>query len=314
MRNEKLKARGFSMLELLIVMVIIAIVSAFAVMGITRSRNTARLQNSARIFAGYVEKARLDAIRRHDATNIDITGPSTYAVTMDFDGTTPPGTALPVRTFQLEKGVVFTDSTGAAFTVNASGDVVGSSTSEIPPSADFNWRGRTTECSMLFRMKNSNSTQSAVQVAGSGDITIDSDVSTPAALTYTNVNSTSDISSSAVVTGGGTHLGVNPCGTAGGGGTPPSSTAPCGTMFSDLPVPIRRNGGSTTTVNITVSSIGTLTATPNSNLSVTPATRNVTASGTYSFTIASITRTRGTFPVVFSNPCTSVTVYVKVGN
>src|SRR6266480_4230724 len=59
-------ARGFSLLELLIVMTVIAIVSTFAVVGLSRSRDSVNLQNSARIMASYAEKARLDAIRRHD--------------------------------------------------------------------------------------------------------------------------------------------------------------------------------------------------------------------------------------------------------
>src|SRR6266566_1513165 len=107
-------ASGFSVLELVIVIAVIGTVSTFAVLGISKSRNSANLQNSGRLFSSYVEKARLDAIRRHDVTNVDLTGPNTYTVTMAFDGTGTVG----VRSFTLEKGVVFTDSTNTAYTVD----------------------------------------------------------------------------------------------------------------------------------------------------------------------------------------------------
>src|SRR6266567_2540867 len=118
-RSRAFEPSGFSLLELFIVVTLISVVSTLAVLGIARSRGSANLQNSARLFGSYVEKARLDAIRRHDATNIDITGPNTYQLTMDFDGTGING----VRTYTLEKGIVFTDSTNTAYTVDGGGTV-----------------------------------------------------------------------------------------------------------------------------------------------------------------------------------------------
>ena len=307
---------GFSFVELIIVVAVIGVVCAFAVTSISRSRASIRLQNSARLFASYAEKARVDAIKRHDPTNIDITGPSTYAITMDFDGS-----GATSRTFTLEPGVVFTDSSNAPYTVDASGNV-SSSNGEAVSWGDFNWRGRTSQCSMLFRLQNSNSERSVVQIAGSGDVTIDAVTSTPGSVTVTSMNS-NDVASSSVVSGTFPHFELNPCSVNGGGGSsiaPPSATCVGGLISSDVgSVSVRKNGGSTATVNVTVTGPGTINAAPNLNLQVTPSSQTVSASngGTFSFTIRSATKTRSSnppFTVVFSNPCNSVTVYVTVTN
>lgn len=316
--NKMDGSRGVSVLELIVVMTVIAVLSTFAVLGITRSRNSISLQNSSRSFASYAEKARIDAIRRHSPTNIDITGPNTYLVTMDFEGR---GT-VSGRTFTLERGVVFTDSTNAAYTVDGAGAVT-SSNGEAISWADFNWRGRTSQCSMLFRMQNSNNVRSTVQVAGSGDITIDTGISAPAAVTIANVNTSADVIASAVVSGSDPQFELNPCSVSGGGGTyipPPVASCVGGEIRPDVgTVSIRKNGANTATVNITVTGPGTITAAPNTNLQVTPASRSVTSStgGTFSFSIKSITKTRASnppFTVVFTNPCNSVTIYVTVTN
>ena len=313
--------RGFSVVEVIVVMVVIGIISTFAVLGITRSRNAVKLQNSARLFSSYLEKARVDAIRRHDGTNVDITGPNTYSVTMDFDGR---GTVVE-RSFTLERGVVFTDSTNTPYTGSAGFAV--SSNGEPVSWADFNWRGRTSQCAMLFRMQNSNNERSIVQLAGSGDITIDSTITTPATATTSTVSPSSDVVSTAVVTGtAGARPELNPCNTSSSGsgsGTPivpPVASCPGGSISASVAtVSVRKNSGSTATVNISVTGPGTITTTANSNLQVTPATRDVTSSsgGTFSFSIRSITRLRASnppFSVVFRNPCSSVTIYVTVTN
>ena len=55
---------GASVLELIVVLVIVGIVSAFTVSSIRKSRDSLALQNSVRKLAAYIEKARLDAVRR----------------------------------------------------------------------------------------------------------------------------------------------------------------------------------------------------------------------------------------------------------
>jgi len=309
---------GFSVVEFLIVIVIIGIITTVALVGITRSRQSIRLQNSARIFSGYVEKARMDAIRRRSTTNIDIAGPNTYLVTMDWDGT---GSATP-RTFTLENGVQFTDSTNTPYTVDGSGNV-SASNGEAVSASEINWRGRTQLCSVLFRMQNNNNERSLVQVAGSGDVTIDTVITTPASVTVTNVNKTADVSGNTVLNGSSAHPELNPCSVSGGAGTvitPPTASCVGGTISGSVgSISVRKNGLSSVPVNITVTGPGTISVTADSNLRVTPASQNVTSStgGTVTFTISSITRVKASnppFTVVFTNPCNSVTVYVTVTN
>lgn len=282
-------------------------------MGIKASRSSTRLGNSARAFAQMAERARLDAIRRRTTTHIEFTDSNTYEVTMDFTNSGSPTT----RTVTLDPGVVVTDDTGTTLT----------SSSDSLPYADFDWRGRTYECNMLFRFKNDRSDRLIVQVAGSGDISVNSAITGLATVGYTNVNATSDVNPSATLSGNDTKLNLSPCGstsTVPGGGSCTNCSQGCaaGTItpstiyISDL----KRNGGNTRTVTMTVTAAGNITAVPDSsgNLSVSPsAAQSITASsgGAVTYTIRSITKSMGTFSVKFYySSCNNaaVTVNVKV--
>jgi len=64
--EQKLKSeRGFSLIQVLITVCLIAIVSTFGIMTIASARASFRLSGSARELAGYLEKARSNAIRRN---------------------------------------------------------------------------------------------------------------------------------------------------------------------------------------------------------------------------------------------------------
>lgn len=90
-------------------------------LGITRARETLRLSNSSRQFAAYVERTRADAVRRHDQASVQMLTPSTYSVTMDFEGGGSPST----QTFSLEDNVTFITSL---------------------QTISFDWRGRIPSC------------------------------------------------------------------------------------------------------------------------------------------------------------------------
>jgi Tfp pilus assembly protein FimT len=70
MRNETQRSQGnethgFTIMQMVVTIAIIAIVSTFGVLGIRKAQAEYRVQNSARQLAVYLEKARADAIRRH---------------------------------------------------------------------------------------------------------------------------------------------------------------------------------------------------------------------------------------------------------
>src|SRR5262245_31928127 len=100
--------RGFTIMQMVITITIIAIVTTFGVLGIRNARAEYRLQSAARLFSTYIEKARVDAIRRHAPTgsesSVETFGPgtTTYAITMDFGSG-----SLETRTFSLETGLTF---------------------------------------------------------------------------------------------------------------------------------------------------------------------------------------------------------------
>jgi type II secretory pathway pseudopilin PulG len=150
--KSKARQQGFTIVQMVITIAIIAVLSTFGVLGIRTARAEFRLQSSARLFATYVEKARLDAIRRHAApgqeSSIETYGPGTtgYAVTMDW------GSGVVERKdFVLDDGLSFST---AARTVS------------------FDWRGRITQA-WVFQIFSSYLGMSLpVDVSGSGDITV----------------------------------------------------------------------------------------------------------------------------------------------
>lgn len=291
---------GFSLLQLMLTVAVMVIVGAFAFMSITTARENMKLSGSARIFASYVEKARIDAVRRHTSSaapsKIEFVGSNTYRVTMDFDGT---GTAT-TRDFKFEDGV--------------------SMLSEATQPIAFDWRGRMTACMLTFALQNSKGSQATVDISASGDVTVDSDLEdAPTITTNTNVNQTVDVYSDATVKGttaptttsmtdcSATDV-ASPGGSISGTGSSPS----CKLTVTPPSTSVKQNGGTTQTFTASVIAAATITASAPSNLQISPASRSVAANGTTTFTVRSLNKTRGTFKVTFSTGCTSVDVKVTV--
>ena len=296
--------RGISLLELIMVFALIAIVSSFAMVGITRARASVNLQNSMRVLSGYMEKARLDAIRRHESAIVEVISPgNAFRVTMDFNGS---GTKT-TRTFQMGDGVKA---------------IVSSASDNDYPIVDFNWRGRTTQCYMAFQLQNSRGESTTLSVTNAGDITIDTSLgATVSPGNYSNVNQASEISTSTTLSSTTASPCLEPCSTCVIPTGPVQSTGPTGcSAFSvnKSSITIRRNGGSTDNFVVSATTTGNVTATQTdgkTNLQFLPgATQNVTGSGTKTYTVKSLNNSKGKFPVTFTSSCSSASVTVTVTN
>jgi hypothetical protein len=178
-RTATTRQNGFTIMQMVVTIAIIAIVTAFGVLGITTARAEFRLHNSARLFASYIEKARADSIRRHASSGSESSvetfggGNARYAVTMDFGSGT-----VETRNFNLESGLSF--DTGAK-------------------KVTFDWRGRIAAAWVFQVWSDSLRYSVPVDVSGAGDITVGSqhfpDQSIPAveisAVTGDTIGSTS---------------------------------------------------------------------------------------------------------------------------
>jgi Tfp pilus assembly protein FimT len=216
---------GFSLLQLLIVCAVVILMITFASIGIVNARASYRVQNSARAFAGYLEKARGDAIRRHDTARVQIltANATSYVVTMDFDG----DGVTESRTINLEEQV----------RINS-----------VPRTIEFNWRGRLTGpgVSLTFeRVTGEFFVQ--LDVTGSGDITIgderfpDSQIP-PVVLNNTLVTPGSDVNNPIPVT---PPTGLTPAPPPGHPPVPPSGDPAPAPAPAPPPAPGPAPGGGT---------------------------------------------------------------------
>lgn len=289
-RNE----RGFTILQVTIAVAIMGVICGFSIVSLSSAKSSLRLQNSVRQLSSYLEKARLDAIRRHsNDASVTFTDAGTYVVTMDFAGS---GT-VSTRTIPFEQGV-FIISTPL-------------------PSLTFDWRGRTEACTQTFAVQNSGGEQSWVDVSDAGDVTVNSNVDVMPSASYATVSGTSDVESTAIVTGSNVHNNAVDCGTSGGGTAgPPISGSGLGCTDTANPssISIRKNGGSSATITVTATNTGTISVQAPINIRVTPSTQTVTGGSSATFSLSSTNNTRGTFAINFHSPCTTLTVLLTVTN
>ncbi len=160
-------AAGFSLLEMLVVVALITVVSSFAILSFQKSNRNFRLAGATRSLSGYLEKARLDAVRRHGGASININSETSYTVNVDFDGS---GTTS--RTITLPEG------TTVSYTLPPATASTNPSTSPITISYD--WRGRSTNIvSLTLTDSTSGVGSSSVVVGSAGDISTDTSVTGP---------------------------------------------------------------------------------------------------------------------------------------
>jgi Tfp pilus assembly protein FimT len=174
--------RGISIIEILIVVTMIAVVTAFAVMQIGGAQRSMRLTNSAREFMGYLEKARTDSIRRHAMSNtemasITIASANTYTIRIDQNG---DGTLDPPRTIMIP------GTHGATF-----------SGITIPLTIRYNWRGRPVDAvgnllNLSFSLRDASGNINPIVLTSAGDTSLGSGVAT-SSVSVSTVNATANI-------------------------------------------------------------------------------------------------------------------------
>ena len=164
-------AAGFSVVELLGVMLVVAIVSTIALTSFQKASRSFNLSGATRGLTAYLEKARGDSVRRHvtdGSVSIEINSPSNYTANIDFAGT---GTST-ARTINLPPGTSLSYSLPPA-------------TTSIDPSATpititYNWRGRTTSTVLLTLTDSTSGVASSTVVVGpAGDLSTDTTVTGP---------------------------------------------------------------------------------------------------------------------------------------
>jgi len=149
----------------MVTVIVVAVLTGFGLLGISKARATIRLNGAAREYASYVEKIRTNSIRRHadDASewaSITINGDRKgYVVAFDENG----DGVFETRSISLPDGVAF-------------------ETQEV---VAFDWRGRTqntidgvtsANAQVAITLRDGNDNTASVDITGSGDVTIDSRV------------------------------------------------------------------------------------------------------------------------------------------
>jgi len=289
--------RGVGFVELLVVVAVVATISAVAIINFRSSRATLRMQNSVRQLASYMEKARIDAVRRHGEASVTFTSDTSYKVRMDFANSGSPTE----KYFNFDSGVQVANNT------------------ELP-SVTFNWRGRTVtagaSCVTTFSVKNTSNPNEglSVDISGSGDVTVENQQPTLPNVPYNNTIASSASVRGSTVVGGTDTVDSTPCLDISGEGVGAETGSPqCTLHLSSTSVSIKKNGGSSAGVIVSVSvSTGVVVSAP-SNLAVTPAAQTVSTGS--NFVIKSNNNLRGPFTVTFSAQCGSaMPVKVNVTN
>ena len=162
---------GISMLEILIVFALIAIVSTVALINFQNSNRNFNLAGATRTFSSYLEKARVDSIRRHGAggnASVVLNSATSYTVNIDFSGM---GT-MTARTINLPVG------TTLAYTLPPATASIDPGTT--PVTIAYDWRGRSTSTvSVTLTDAMAAGTSSNVIAGFAGDVSTDTTVTGP---------------------------------------------------------------------------------------------------------------------------------------
>jgi prepilin-type N-terminal cleavage/methylation domain-containing protein len=144
---------GFTAMEMVVGVAVISIVTVLAVAQ-QRAQQSMRITTSTRLFAQYLEKARIDSKRRRavnpaQQAGVRIVSPEVYNVTLDFNGTGTPQT----RTVELPEGVTFDF--------------------EEPVLIRFDWQGQPTTDAQITFTGSHGSQSPVINVSEFGDVAVE---------------------------------------------------------------------------------------------------------------------------------------------
>ncbi len=161
-------AAGFSVVELLVVIAVVAIISTIALTSFQKSSRSFNLSGATRNLSAYLEKARVDSVRRHGGASVDINSTSSYTANIDFSGN---GTST-ARTISLPAG------TSLSYTLPPATTSI--DPSSTPITITYNWRGQTTSTVLLTLTDSTAGVASSTVVVGpAGDLSTDTTVTGP---------------------------------------------------------------------------------------------------------------------------------------
>lgn len=173
--------KGFSLPEVSIAVLVLAIVTTLSLMGISKAQSSFRLANGADTLKVYLEKAFSDAKRRHAQGNvrskIQVISATTYQVTIDFNGDGVPETQNITLPGQI------------SFVYNPAN----------PPIATIDWRGNVAEGNVTFGLKSNQDQTLELELTGNGDTNIKGEF--PTLPTVSVTPNSSDIINSTVLVG-----------------------------------------------------------------------------------------------------------------
>lgn len=191
--NEPSPQGGFSLIELLIVLVLLSIISTFALLAFGSSKVDLNRQAVVREFKIYLERARFDSVKRRaedpNQASVTLNDATSFTVRLDYneDGTLQPGETRTVD-----------------FSQRSNTQILVTDTLNYPVTISFNRRGHVTtidgsdnEINPIFTVctncDDASPANSVISLSTTGTVSISSDQPDPSALptpVVTNANVT----------------------------------------------------------------------------------------------------------------------------
>src|SRR5258707_267334 len=127
-KTKPSSAAGFSVVELLVVILVVTITSTFALVSFQKANWSFNLSGATRTLSAYLEKARVESVRGHGNATVVIDSTSIYTANIDFIGNTPTP-----RTITLPAG------TSLSYTLPPSTTSIDPSSTPITITYDWRW-------------------------------------------------------------------------------------------------------------------------------------------------------------------------------